>query len=94
MTPHENGFLGTFLTMGHSKCFHRLKKKYCRLILIIPPYLELCFFFQFLVLKLERPSIVETITFGKYEKTHVCNLKKFKIYGGLTDENMIELLEK
>lgn len=48
---------------------------------------------QFLVLKLERPSIVETITFGKYEKTHVCNLKKFKIYGGLTDENMIELLE-
>ena len=46
------------------------------------------------MLKLEHPSIVETITFGKYEKTHVCNLKKFKVYGGLNDENMIELLEK
>ena len=50
--------------------------------------------FQFLVLKLENPSIVHTITFGKFEKMHVCNLKKFKVYGGLTDENMIELLER
>ncbi|KAK2151233.1 hypothetical protein LSH36_371g00004 [Paralvinella palmiformis] len=33
------------------------------------------------------------IKFGKYEKTHVCNLRKFKVYGGLSDENMIELLE-
>ncbi|XP_064633309.1 muskelin-like [Lineus longissimus] len=48
---------------------------------------------QFLTLKLELPAIVETITFGKFEKTHVCNLKKFKIYGGLSDQNMIELLE-
>ena len=50
--------------------------------------------FQFLTLKLDRPSIIETITFGKFEKTHVCNLKKFKVFGGLTDENMIELLER
>ncbi|XP_077487639.1 muskelin 1 isoform X1 [Amblyomma americanum] len=48
---------------------------------------------QFLVLKLERPAIVQTITFGKYEKTHVCNMKKFKIYGGLTDEHMLEILD-
>ncbi|XP_066283972.1 muskelin-like [Branchiostoma lanceolatum] len=48
---------------------------------------------QFLTLKLERPSIVYSITFGKYEKTHVCNLKKFKVYGGLNDDNMIELLQ-
>ncbi|ESP01147.1 hypothetical protein LOTGIDRAFT_225475 [Lottia gigantea] len=48
---------------------------------------------QFLILKLDKPAIVESITFGKYEKTHVCNLKKFKIYGGLTEEHMIELLE-
>ncbi|KAI0218378.1 Muskelin [Lamellibrachia satsuma] len=48
---------------------------------------------QFLTLKLERPAIIEAITFGKYEKTHVCNLKKFKIYGGLNDEHMIELLD-
>lgn len=49
---------------------------------------------QFLTLKLERPAIVKTITFGKYEKTHVCNLKKFKVFGGLNDENMVELVER
>ncbi|CAG7818322.1 unnamed protein product [Allacma fusca] len=48
---------------------------------------------QFLMLKLQRVAIVESITFGKFEKTHVCNLKKFKIFGGLTEANMIELLE-
>ena len=48
---------------------------------------------QYLTLKLQRPAIVQTIKFGKYEKTHVCNLKMFKIYGGLSDENMIELIE-
>ncbi|XP_046388437.1 muskelin [Ischnura elegans] len=48
---------------------------------------------QFLVLKLQKYSLVESITFGKYEKTHVCNLKKFKVYGGLQSDNMIELLE-
>jgi len=24
---------------------------------------------------------------------HVCNVKKFVVFGGLSDENMIELLE-
>ncbi|XP_033744964.1 muskelin-like isoform X1 [Pecten maximus] len=48
---------------------------------------------QFLILKLERPSVVKSITFGKYEKTHVCNLKKFKVFGGLTDDHVVELLE-
>ncbi|KAL5014601.1 hypothetical protein ScPMuIL_008871 [Solemya velum] len=48
---------------------------------------------QYLILKLERPAIVEAISFGKYEKTHVCNLKKFKIFGGLGDDHMVELLE-
>ncbi|XP_033315653.1 muskelin isoform X1 [Bombus bifarius] len=48
---------------------------------------------QFLILKLRFPSIVKTITFGKYEKTHVCNIKKFKIYGSLEPQNMMELLE-
>ncbi|XP_072327210.1 muskelin isoform X3 [Scyliorhinus torazame] len=47
---------------------------------------------QYLILKLERPAIVQSITFGKYEKTHVCNLKKFKVYGGMSEENMTELL--
>ncbi|XP_070558105.1 muskelin-like [Ptychodera flava] len=48
---------------------------------------------QFLLMKLERTAIVESITFGKYEKTHVCNLKKFKMYGGLNEDNMMELLQ-
>ncbi|XP_046436398.1 muskelin isoform X1 [Neodiprion lecontei] len=48
---------------------------------------------QFLILKLQHQSIVKTITFGKYEKTHVCNIKKFKVFGGLEPENMMELLE-
>uniref|UniRef100_A0A452RDL3 Muskelin N-terminal domain-containing protein n=1 Tax=Ursus americanus TaxID=9643 RepID=A0A452RDL3_URSAM len=47
---------------------------------------------QYLILKLERPAIVQNITFGKYEKTHVCNLKKFKVFGGMNEENMTELL--
>lgn len=38
--------------------------------------------------------MVKTITFGKYEKTHVCNIKKFKVYGGLESENLTELLER
>lgn len=49
---------------------------------------------QYLILKLQSPSVVKYITFGKYEKTHVCNIKKFKIFGGLEPENMMELLER
>ncbi|XP_076052997.1 muskelin 1 [Oratosquilla oratoria] len=48
---------------------------------------------QFLILKLDRAAILKTVTFGKYEKTHVCNIKKFSIYGSLSDDNMILLLE-
>jgi len=36
---------------------------------------------QFVILKLDKPSVVTKITFGKYEKTHSCNLKHFKVYG-------------
>lgn len=38
--------------------------------------------------------MVQSITFGKYEKTHVCNLKKFKVFGGMSEENMTELLSR
>lgn len=47
---------------------------------------------QFITLKLDKISIVESITFGKYEKTHVCNLQKFQILGGLSEDKMVELL--
>ncbi|XP_063830962.1 muskelin [Ostrinia nubilalis] len=47
--------------------------------------------YQYIMLKLESPSIVETIQFGKYLKTQVSDLKKFQIFGG-TDENNLSLL--
>lgn len=47
---------------------------------------------QYLMLKLNRPAIVKAITFGKYSKTHSCNLKKFSVFGGMQDENLAELL--
>ncbi|KAI8614210.1 Muskelin N-terminus-domain-containing protein [Chytriomyces sp. MP71] len=47
---------------------------------------------QFLTLKLDKVAVVQTITFGKYHKVHVCNLKEFKVYGGLSLNNMTELL--
>ncbi|KAJ3332134.1 Muskelin 1, intracellular mediator containing kelch motif [Blyttiomyces sp. JEL0837] len=47
---------------------------------------------QFVTIKLDRVAVVHTITFGKYHKSHVCNLKGFKVYGGLSPSNMIELL--
>lgn len=47
---------------------------------------------QFMTLKLDVPSIVQTITFGKYYKPHVCNLKEFKVFGGTTPDDMVELL--
>ncbi|GIZ04436.1 hypothetical protein CEXT_449462 [Caerostris extrusa] len=48
---------------------------------------------QFLTLKLYNPAVVQVISFGKYEKSHVCNMKKFKIFGGMMDDSMIELLD-
>lgn len=48
---------------------------------------------QYLTLKLTRPAIVRQITFGKYEKTHVCNLRKFRVYGGLSEDHMVLLFE-
>ncbi|KAI0239365.1 hypothetical protein L0F63_003758 [Massospora cicadina] len=47
---------------------------------------------QFITLELEKLSIVQHITFGKYEKNHVCNLKELKVYGGVNVGDMEELL--
>ena len=35
---------------------------------------------------------LDTITFGKYHKVHVCNLKDFKVFAGMTKNNMVEIL--
>ena len=37
---------------------------------------------------------MNSITFGKYEKGHVCNMKKFLVYGGINENHMIELLSR
>ncbi|CRK95856.1 CLUMA_CG009303, isoform A [Clunio marinus] len=48
---------------------------------------------QFITLKLVKPSIVKYIKFGKYEKPHVCNLKKFRVLGGMDINNMSQMFE-
>ncbi|KAF9548799.1 Muskelin 1, intracellular mediator containing kelch motif [Mortierella hygrophila] len=47
---------------------------------------------QYIMIKLKSMAVAHTITFGKYHKVHVCNLKEFKVFGGLTTSNMTELL--
>jgi muskelin len=47
---------------------------------------------QYLLLKLDHISVVQTITFGKYHKVHVCNLKEFKVFGGIDPNQLSELL--
>ncbi|OBZ91936.1 Muskelin [Choanephora cucurbitarum] len=49
---------------------------------------------QYITLKLERPAVACEILFGKFHRSHVCNLKEFKVYGGLSPDNMNELLHK
>lgn len=46
------------------------------------------------MLQLENTAVLGSIKFGKYEKTHVCNLKRFKVFAGLTESDMIEVLER
>ncbi|XP_037947851.1 muskelin [Teleopsis dalmanni] len=48
---------------------------------------------QYLTLKLKRPAIVQYIKFGKFEKPHVCNIKKFRVFGGLEENNMVPIAE-
>ncbi|ORZ16107.1 Muskelin N-terminus-domain-containing protein, partial [Lobosporangium transversale] len=47
---------------------------------------------QYIMIKLHSMAVAHSITFGKYHKVHVCNLKEFKVFGGLTTSNMTELL--
>lgn len=37
-------------------------------------------------------SYIDKITFGKYHKVHVCNLKEFKVYSGTSQSSMREVL--
>ncbi|KAF2367043.1 Muskelin N-terminal [Trinorchestia longiramus] len=48
---------------------------------------------QYLIMKLESAAIATSITFGKYEKSHVCNVKKLQVWGGLSEDHMMLLLD-
>jgi len=48
---------------------------------------------QWILLKLERPAIVTAITFGKFEKPHVCNPKRLKIFVGMDENSFMEVLD-
>lgn len=48
---------------------------------------------QYLILKLDKMAIVETILFGKYLKPHTTDLRKFNVYGGYEEDNMQLLLK-
>ncbi|UZJ52511.1 hypothetical protein CBS101457_001831 [Exobasidium rhododendri] len=42
---------------------------------------------QYIILQLDKPSILKKIFFGKYHKAHPCNLKDFKVYGSQTTKD-------
>ncbi|KAG5723205.1 Muskelin [Termitomyces sp. T112] len=47
---------------------------------------------QWITLRLENLAVLKTITFGKFFKPHPCNMKDFKIYVGLGEDRMNEVL--
>ncbi|RKP20511.1 muskelin 1, intracellular mediator kelch motif-containing protein [Rozella allomycis CSF55] len=47
---------------------------------------------HFITLKLEKMALVQTICFGKFHKSHVCNMKEFKVFGGMSLNGMHEIL--
>ncbi|KAJ9475087.1 LisH domain-containing protein [Pseudozyma hubeiensis] len=44
---------------------------------------------QYIILKLDKLSIVRSITFGKYHKPHPCNLRDFKVYGATSIDSLL-----
>ncbi|KAH9176271.1 Muskelin N-terminus-domain-containing protein [Lactarius sanguifluus] len=47
---------------------------------------------QWILLRLDTLSVIDSITFGKHYKQHPCNMKEFKICVGLTKDRMAEVL--
>jgi len=48
---------------------------------------------QWILLKLERPAIITSVKFGKFEKPHVCNPKRLKIFVGMDENSFMEVLD-
>ncbi|KAJ1913858.1 hypothetical protein IWQ60_009050 [Tieghemiomyces parasiticus] len=47
---------------------------------------------QYLTLKLDRPSLLQCVTFGKFSRNHICNLKEFRILAAATENHWVEIL--
>ncbi|KAJ7268646.1 Muskelin N-terminus-domain-containing protein, partial [Mycena haematopus] len=47
---------------------------------------------QWLLLRLDTLAVVHTITFGKFANPHPCNMKNFKVYGGVSEDALTEVL--
>lgn len=47
---------------------------------------------QWILLRLDTLAVVKSITFGKFHKTHPCNMKEFKVYVGLHQDHMVQVL--
>lgn len=48
---------------------------------------------QYITLRLSKPSIVTSVQFSKFHRPHACNVRKIRIYGGMTAVSMISLCE-
>ncbi|KAI0675370.1 Muskelin N-terminus-domain-containing protein [Trametes maxima] len=47
---------------------------------------------QWIRIRLKTLSVLKSITFGKFHKTHPCNMKDFKVLVGANEDNMTEVL--
>lgn len=47
---------------------------------------------QWLILRLESTVVLKNIKIGKLKNKHPCSMKELRVYGGLTQEHMTELL--
>ncbi|KAJ3512938.1 hypothetical protein NLJ89_g3235 [Agrocybe chaxingu] len=47
---------------------------------------------QWMVLRLQSLVVLKTITFGKFSKPHPCNMKELKVFVGISEDLMTEVL--
>ncbi|CAO3610091.1 unnamed protein product [Cunninghamella echinulata] len=47
---------------------------------------------QYITLEFDKPVVASALLWGKFHRSHVCNVKEFKVYGGMDTNNMSELL--
>ncbi|CAO3593221.1 unnamed protein product [Absidia cylindrospora] len=47
---------------------------------------------QFITLRFDQPVVARALLWGKFHRSHVCNVKEFKVFGGMDPNNMSELL--